>query len=144
MLKVNFLKEFKEFAMKGNLIDMAVAFVMGGAFGAFVTKFIEGIIMPVVGKITAGVDFNSLKIVLSEAKLDANGKIVAAEASIRYGEFITACINFIIIAFCMFLVIKAMNKMKRSKEEKPAEPTLSADQKLLTEIRDILKKNINN
>ena len=139
-MKMNFLKEFKEFAMKGNLIDMAVAFVMGGAFGAFVTKFIEGIVMPVVGKITAGVDFNSLKIVMSEAHVDASGNIIAAEAAIKYGEFITACINFIIIAFCMFIVVKAMNKMKRKNEEVAPAPEPTEDQKLLTEIRDLLKK----
>ena len=139
-MKMNFLKEFKEFAMKGNLIDMAVAFVMGGAFGAFVTKFIEGIVMPVIGKITAGADFNSLKIVMSEAQVDASGNIIAAEAAIKYGEFITACINFIIIAFCMFLVVKAMNKMKRKNEEIAPAPEPTEDQKLLTEIRDLLKK----
>jgi len=140
MFKLNFLKEFKEFAMKGNLIDMAVAFVMGAAFGTFVNKFIEGMVMPCVGKLTAGVDFNSLKIVLSEAKLDAAGKVVAAEAAIMYGEFITACINFIIIAFCMFVVVKAMNKLKRKNEEIPVVPTLTEEQKLLTEIRDLLKE----
>jgi len=140
MLKFNFLKEFKEFAMKGNLIDMAVAFVMGAAFGTFVSKFIEGMVMPLVGKLTAGVDFNSLKIVLSEPKLDAAGKVIAAEAAIMYGEFITACINFIIIAFCMFLVIKAMNKLKRKNEEIPATPAITEDQKLLGEIRDLLKE----
>jgi large conductance mechanosensitive channel len=96
--------------------------------------------MPLVGKITAGVDFNSLKIVLREAKRDDKGKVVAAEAAIAYGEFITACINFIIIAFCMFLVVKAMNKMKRNNETLPAAPTQTEDQKLLTEIRDLLKK----
>ncbi|MCL2246137.1 MAG: large-conductance mechanosensitive channel protein MscL [Lentimicrobiaceae bacterium] len=136
----SFLKEFKEFAMKGNLIDMAVAFVMGAAFGTLVTKFIEGMVMPMVGKLTAGVDFNSLKIVLSDAKLDATGREIAAEAAIMYGEFITALINFTIIAFCMFLVIKAVNRMKRKNEEAPAAPTLSEDQKLLTEIRDLLQK----
>jgi len=140
MLKLNFLKEFKEFAMKGNLIDMAVAFVMGAAFSTFVNRFIEGMVMPLVGKLTAGVDFNSLKIVLSDPKTDANGTIIAAEAAIKYGEFITACINFIIIAFCMFLVIKAMNKMKRKKEEVTAVPELTEDQKLLSEIRDLLKE----
>ena len=137
---MNFLKEFKEFAMKGNLIDMAVAFVMGGAFGTFVTKFIEGIVMPLVGKLTAGVDFNSLKFVMSEAKLDASGKVVAAEAAIMYGEFITACINFIIIAFCMFVVVKAMNKIKRKNEETPKVPVPTEEQKLLSEIRDLLKE----
>jgi large conductance mechanosensitive channel len=139
----SFLKEFKEFAMKGNLIDMAVAFVMGGAFGSFVTKFIEGMVMPVVGKITAGVDFNSLKIVLSDAKLNESGEIIAAEAAIMYGEFITSLINFTIIAFCMFIVIKAVNKMKRKNEEVPTVPTPSEEQKLLTEIRDLLQKQSN-
>jgi large conductance mechanosensitive channel len=137
---MNFLKEFKEFAMKGNLIDMAVAFVMGGAFGTFVTKFIEGIVMPLVGKLTAGVDFNSLKFVMSDAKLDASGKVVAAEAAIMYGEFITACINFIIIAFCMFVVVKAMNKIKRKNEETSKVPVPTEEQKLLSEIRDLLKE----
>ena len=137
----SFLKEFKEFAMKGNLIDMAVAFVMGGAFGQLVTKFIEGMVMPLIGKLTAGVDFNSLKIVLSAAKVDEAGQIIAAEAAIRYGEFITVCINFIIIAFCMFMVIKAMNKMKRKTEEvAPPPPEATEDQKLLGEIRDLLKE----
>ena len=140
MLKLNFLKEFKEFAMKGNLIDMAVAFVMGAAFSTFVNRFIEGMVMPLVGKLTAGVDFNSLKIVLSEPKTDAKGAIIAAEAAIKYGEFITACLNFIIIAFCMFLVIKAMNKLKRKKEEVPVAPEPTQDQKLLSEIRDLLKE----
>ena len=137
----SFLKEFKEFAMKGNLIDMAVAFVMGGAFGSLVTKFIEGMVMPLIGKITAGVDFNSLKIVLSDAKVDESGQVIAAEAAIMYGEFITVCINFIIIAFCMFLVIKTVNKMKRKSEEiAPPPPEATEDQKLLSEIRDLLKE----
>jgi large conductance mechanosensitive channel len=136
---MSFIKEFKEFAMKGNLIDMAVAFVMGAAFGAFVNKFIDGIVMPCVGKLTAGADFNSLKIILSEATLDEAGNVIKAEAAIMYGEFISATINFIIIAFCMFLVVKAMNKMKRQHEEAPAEPVITEEQKLLGEIRDLLK-----
>ena len=136
----SFFKEFKEFAMKGNLIDMAVAFVMGAAFGTFVTKFIEGIVMPLVGKLTAGVDFNSLKIVLSDAKIDETGKVIAAEAAIMYGEFITAFINFIIVAFCMFLIIKAMNKMKRKNEAVTLPPVVPEDIKLLTEIRDLMKE----
>jgi len=136
----SFLKEFKEFAMKGNLIDMAVAFVMGGAFGQLVTKFIEGMVMPLIGKLTAGMDFNSLRIVLSDAKVDETGQVIAAEAAIRYGEFITVCINFIIIAFCMFLVIKAVNKMKRKNEEIAPVPEPTEEQKLLSEIRDLLKE----
>jgi large conductance mechanosensitive channel len=137
------IKEFKDFAMKGNLIDMAVAFVMGGAFGKVVSGFIDGLIMPIVGKITAGVDFKSLKYIMSEAQVDATGKIISAEASIKYGEFITIFIDFVLVAFAMFLVIKAMNKAKKKQEEEalpPAPPAISEEQKLLTEIRDLLKK----
>ena len=138
---MNFYKEFKEFAMKGNLIDMAVAFVMGGAFGTLVNKFIEGIVMPLVGKLTAGVDYNSLKWVMSEAKIDEDGKILVEATILRYGEFLTTFINFLIIAFFMFLVVKAMNKMKRKHEAPPPPPTtLTEEQKLLGEIRDLLKK----
>jgi len=136
---MNFFKEFKEFAMKGNLIDMGVAFVMGGAFGTLVNKFIEGLVMPLVGKLTAGVDYNSLKFVMSEAKVDEKGKVIAEAAILRYGEFITVFINFLIVAFFMFLVVKAMNKVKR-KNEAPPPPALTEDQKLLGEIRDLLKK----
>ncbi len=134
------LKEFKDFAMKGNLVEMAVAFVMGGAFGKLVTSFIDGMIMPIVGKITAGVDFKSLKYVMSEEQRDAAGKIVSAEASIKYGEFITVCIDFVLIAFVMFLVVKAINKAKKKQaaEPQPA-PSISEEQKLLSEIRDLLK-----
>jgi len=137
---MSFYKEFKEFAMKGNLIDMAVAFVMGGAFGTMVNKFIEGLVMPLVGKLTAGVDYNSLKWVMSEAKVDEKGKVIVEAAVLRYGEFITVFINFLIVAFFMFLVVKAMNKVKRKNETTPPPPELTEDQKLLGEIRDLLKK----
>lgn len=134
-------KEFKTFALKGNLVDMAVAFVMGAAFGKLVSAFIDGMVMPVVGKITAGVDFRSLKYVMSEAKLDDAGNVIAAEAAIKYGEFITVLIDFTIVAFVMFIVVKAMNRMKRKQEEVPAPPPEpSAQEKLLTEIRDLLKQ----
>jgi large conductance mechanosensitive channel len=132
------IKEFKEFAMKGNLIDMAVAFVMGAAFSKVVSGFIDGMVMPVVGKLVAGVDFASLKYILSEAQLDASGKVIAAEASIKYGEFITIMIDFMLVAAVMFMVIKTINKMKKKQAEIPAEPT--EDQALLREIRDLLKK----
>ena len=137
---MNFFKEFKEFAMKGNLIDMAVAFVMGAAFGTLVNKFIEGMVMPLVGKLTAGVDFNSLKFVLSEAVHNSKGRLVTPESAVKYGEFITAFINFLIIAFSMFLVVKAVNKIKRKNEAASSAPPQTIDQKLLTEIRDLLKK----
>jgi large conductance mechanosensitive channel len=135
------IKEFKEFAMKGNLVDMAVAFVMGAAFGKVVSGFIDGMVMPVVGKLVAGVDFASLKYILSDAQIDASGKVIVAEASIKYGEFITIMIDFMLVAVVMFMVIKAINKMKKKQAEipaTPAEPT--EDQVLLREIRDLLKK----
>ena len=138
---MSMLKEFKEFAMKGNLIDMAVAFVMGGAFGKLVSGFIDGMVMPVVGKVVSGVDFKSLKYVMSEEKIDTSGKIISAEASIKYGEFITIMIDFILVAFVMFMLVKAINKTKKKQTEVPAAPpALTADQKLLTDIRDLLKK----
>jgi large conductance mechanosensitive channel len=138
---MSIIKEFKEFAMKGNLIDLAVAFVMGAAFTKLVSGFIDGMVMPVVGKITADVDFNSLKYVLSEAKTDPTGKIISPEASIKYGEFISISINFVLVAFVMFVLVKAINKMKRKQAALPAAaPELTAEQKLLTEIRDLLKK----
>ncbi len=138
---MSFAKEFKEFALKGNLIDMAVAFVMGAAFGKVVSGFIDGLFMPIVGKITAGVDFQSLKFILSEAQYNDAGKLITAEASIKYGQFITIFIDFLLVAFCMFLLIKAMNKMKAKEENKVvAPPAPSKEEVLLTEIRDLLKK----
>ncbi len=138
---MSMIKEFKEFAMKGNLVDMAIAFVMGAAFAKVVSGFIDGMVMPVVGKLVAGVDFASLKYILSEAQIDASGKVIAAEASIKYGEFITIIIDFILVAVVMFMVIKAINKMKKKQAEIPATPPEpTEDQVLLKEIRDLLKK----
>lgn len=135
------IKEFKEFALKGNLIDMAVAFVMGAAFGKVVSSFINGIVMPVVGRLTNQSDFKSLKYVISEAVLDANGKVVTPENAITYGDFISVLIDFILVAFFMFLLVKAINKMKRKKtEEAAAAPEPTSQEKLLSEIRDLLKK----
>ncbi|MCF8444294.1 MAG: large-conductance mechanosensitive channel protein MscL [Crocinitomicaceae bacterium] len=135
------IKEFKEFAMKGNLVDMAIAFVMGAAFAKVVSGFIDGMVMPVVGKLVAGVDFASLKYILSEAQIDASGKVIAAEASIKYGEFITIMIDFILVAVVMFMIIKAINKMKKKQAEIPATPPEpTEDQVLLREIRDLLKR----
>ncbi len=138
------IKEFRAFAMKGNLIDMAVAFIMGGAFGKLVTSFIDGIVMPIIGKLTTGVDFKAMKYVIGDAKIDGNGKVIAEEVCIKYGEFITVFIDFVLVAFVMFLIVKAMNKAKEKLEEDikttPPPPTISEEQKLLTEIRDLLKK----
>jgi large conductance mechanosensitive channel len=134
-------KEFKEFAMKGNLVDMAVAFVMGAAFGKIVSAFINGLVMPIVGVLTTGIDFKDLKIVLAEAQLDAAGKVIKPEAALMYGDFITVFIDFVIVAFVMFLVIKAMNKAKKKMDTVPAPPPApTKEEELLSEIRDLLKK----
>jgi len=137
-------KEFKEFALKGNLIDMAVAFVMGAAFTKLSGSFIEDLIMPLIGRISGGIDFSNKFIALSD-RVTATSLAEAREqgAVLSYGNFITISINFIIVAFVMFLVVKAINKAKRI-AEKPAElvgpPELSSEEKLLTEIRDLLKQ----
>ena len=132
------LKEFKEFAMKGNLVDIAVAFVMGGAFGKVVTSFTEGIVSPLIGLI-GGADLTKNMITLKEAVTDASGKVVTEGVFLKWGDFVTAIINFIIVAFVMFMIIKSLAKMK--KEEPPAPPAEpSSTDKLLAEIRDSLKK----
>ena len=140
---MGFLKEFKDFAMKGNLVDIAVAFVMGGAFGKVVTSFTEGIVAPLIGMI-GGADLSKnvfvLKKAVAEVK-DASGAVIteaAAEVALKWGDFVTAIINFIIVAFVMFLVIKAINSMNKKQEEAPAGP--SSTDALLMEIRDALKK----
>lgn len=131
------LKEFKEFAMKGNLVDIAVAFVMGGAFGKVITSFTEGIVSPLIGLI-GGADLTKNMITLKEAVMDASGKVVTEGVFLKWGEFVTAIINFIIVAFVMFMIIKAITKMKKEEAAAPAEP--SSTDKLLAEIRDALKK----
>ena len=133
------IKEFKEFAMKGSLIDLAVAFVMGAAFTKVTTTFIDNMVMPLVGLIQ-GKDLSEWKLILKPESVNEAGKKVA-EVAIKYGDFISSLIQFVIVAFVMFLVVKTINKMKKKEEEIPvpaAEPT--ASEKLLTEIRDALKK----
>lgn len=141
------LKEFKEFAIRGNLVDTAVAFVMGASFGKVVSAFVEGMVMPLVGMLTGGVDFNQkiwvLKKGVPEVK-DATGAVLTpavAEVSVKYGTFITNLIDFIIVAFAVFLAIKAINRLRRKEEAAPAAPPApSTTEKLLMEIRDNLKK----
>ncbi len=138
------LKEFKEFAMKGNLVDMAIAFVMGGAFGKVVTAFVEKMFAPVVGLLMGGLDLNDQKWVIKDAVVevkDTTGAVITpavTEVAIEWGTFITALIDFTIVAFAMFLVIKAINKMKKP-EPAPA-PSGPTQEELLSEIRDLLKK----
>jgi len=131
------LREFKEFAMKGNLVDIAVAFVMGGAFGKVVTSFTEGVVSPLIGLI-GGADLSKNMIKLKDAVIDASGKVTSEAVYLKWGDVITAIINFIIVAFVMFLVIKAINIMK--KKEAAAPVATPEDIILLREIRDTLKK----
>src|ERR1700733_10739086 len=133
-----FFKEFKDFAMKGNLVDIAVAFVMGGAFGKVVTSFTEGIVSPLIGMI-GGADLSKNMYILKPAVMDAAGKVITEAVAVKYGDFLTAIINFIIVAFVMFLVIKAINSLKK-KEEAAAPAGPSSTDALLMEIRDSLKK----
>ena len=139
------LKEFKEFAMKGNLVDIAVGFVMGAAFTRLVTSFTGGIVTPFISMITGNVKFDELKWVLRDGVpevKDAAGSVTTqavAEVAVKYGDFLQATIDFIIVAFVMFMVVKAVNRMKKPEPAAaPAGPT--EDQKLLMEIRDLLKK----
>ena len=133
------LQEFKEFAMKGNLIDTAVAFVMGVAFGKVSSTFIDGMFMPLVGLIFNVGDMSSMKLILKAAEYGADGKITTPENAFMYGNFIGALINFLIIAFVMFMVVKGMNAMKKA-EPAPAPAGPTATEALLAEIRVSLKK----
>ena len=136
---MSMLKDFKAFAMTGNLIDMAVGVVMGAAFGKVSGSFIDGMFMPLVGRIFQTGDLSKMKYILSDEVKDAAGKIITPESAIAYGNFIGALLNFIVVAFVMFMIIKAINKMKKAEvAAAPAGP--SAQEILLTEIRDLLKK----
>lgn len=132
------LKEFKDFAMKGNLVDIAVAFVMGAAFNKVVSSFTGGIVSPLIGLIFKA-DFQDLKWVITEGVADEAGNITG-EAAVLYGSFITSLIDFIIVAFVMFMIIKGINKTKKKEEPAPEAPKGPSQEDLLTEIRDLLKK----
>jgi large conductance mechanosensitive channel len=133
------LKEFKEFAMKGNLIDIAVGFVMGAAFKEVVTAFTGGIVSPLIGLIFDA-DFKDLKYIIKEGVANAEG-VIQGEVSVLWGAFLTNVIDFIIVAFVMFLIVKGVNKMKKKEEPAPEPaPAGPSDNDLLTEIRDLLKK----
>jgi len=137
-----FMKDFKAFAMRGSVVDLAVGVGIGGAFGKIVTSLVNDIIMPPIGKVLGGVDFSNLFVSLSGEKFDT---LIAAQeagvATLNYGLFINTLINFIIIALAIFVVIKQMSKLQKKEAEAPAEPPKkSAEEVLLTEIRDLLKK----
>ncbi len=136
------LQEFKAFAMRGNVVDMAVGIIIGGAFGKIVSSFVSDVIMPPIGLLMGGVDFSNLFVNLGDV---AYASVAAAQEAgapiIKYGAFINTVIDFVIIAFAIFMVIKAMNSAKKKEEEKPAEPPKpSAEETLLTEIRDLLAR----
>ena len=134
------LKEFKEFAVKGNVMDLAIGVIIGGAFGKIVTSLVNDVIMPAVGLLVGGVDFSSLAVVLQPEVLSETGEIVTAAVSLNYGVFINTVIDFAIVAFVIFMVIKGMNRLKRKEEEKPKEEKHPTQVELLFEIRDLLKK----
>ncbi len=146
MTKGNFWTEFKAFAMKGNVIDMAVGVVVGGAFGKIVTSVVNDLIMPVVGVLIGGFDFQNLKLVLHKAVMDGE-TIVKPEVTLNYGNFIQETVNFLIIAFSIFLAIKGISQLQRKKKEEPAPAPAPApkpdDVALLEEIRDLLKDKKN-
>lgn len=133
------LKEFKEFAMKGNLIDMAVGFVMGGAFATVVTAFIQGVFLPVLAPIMGGIDLSALTYTISPAVVDAAGEVTKPAAIVDIGAFLSALISFIIVAFVMFMLIKGMNNLKKKEEAAPP-PAPPRQEVLLEEIRNLLAK----
>ena len=142
---MGFVKEFKEFAMKGNVMDMAVGVIIGGAFGKIVSSLVDDVLMPVVGKVVGNADFTGLFINLTnDVKYESLAQAKEAGISVlAYGQFIQNIVDFLIVAFSIFLMIKGINNLTRKKEEAPAPapepPAPSAEEKLLTEIRDLLK-----
>ncbi len=141
---MGFLKEFKAFALKGNVVDMAVGVIIGGAFGKIVTSLVNDIIMPPIGLLVGGADFSDLKLTLKEQILDAAGAVVTPAVTWNYGAFIQQVVDFAILALCVFMMVKLMNKLTKKEEEKPAAPAPapapSKEEVLLTEIRDLLKE----
>ena len=140
---MGFMKEFKEFAMKGNVMDMAVGVIIGGAFGKIVSSLVDDVLMPIIGKVTGGVDFTNLFVTLGDGEYATLAAAKEAGAAVlAYGQFIQNIIDFLIVAFCIFLMIKGMNKLNRKKEEpeQPAAPAGPTQEELLAEIRDLLKQ----
>ena len=132
------LKEFKEFAVKGNVMDMAIGVVIGGAFGKIVTSLVSDIIMPLIGAATGGLTFTDWKWVIREAEM-VGEEIVKPELAVTWGNLLQVIFDFIIIAFCIFLVVKGLNSLKKKEEPAPAAPAGPTQEELLTEIRDLLK-----
>lgn len=136
---MSIVKEFKEFAVRGNVMDMAIGVIMGGAFGKIITSVVSDIIMPPIGLLLGGVNFSDLKIVLQEASTNAAGKAIPA-VTLNYGNFLQITFDFLIVAFAIFLCVKAINTVYKKQEEVKPAPEPSKEELLLTEIRDILKE----
>ncbi len=136
---MSIVSEFRDFAMRGNVVDLAVGVIIGGAFGKIVSVMVEKVLMPPIGLLTGGIDFADKKFVIQSAVMEAE-KVVTPEVAIGYGEFINAMIQFIIVAWALFLVIKAMNRIKKKAEAAPPPAAPPEDVVLLREIRDLLKK----
>ena len=132
------LKEFKKFAMKGNVLDMAVGIIIGGAFGTIVKSMVDDVIMPPIGMLLGKVDFSNLKLAIQDEVKNAAGEVTTAEVAINYGSFINNVISFLIVAFAVFLLVKAVNKAMEKEEEAPKPKEPSNEEKLLTDIRDAL------
>ncbi|MBO4992910.1 MAG: large-conductance mechanosensitive channel protein MscL [Alistipes sp.] len=143
---MGFLNEFKAFALKGNVMDMAVGVIIGGAFGKIVTSLVNDVIMPPIGLIVGGVDFSELKLTLKQQVLDAAGEVLTPAVTWNYGAFLQQVVDFTILAFCVFMMVKMMNRLTiKKKEEEPApapapEPEPTKEELLLAEIRDLLKE----
>lgn len=138
---MSIVKEFKEFAMKGNVVDMAVGIIIGGAFGKIVSSLVNDVMMPPIGLLMGGVNFKDLKFIMKAAETDVATGIVTPAVSVNYGQFLQTSVDFLIVAFAIFMMIKAMNSFKKKEEVKPtvAPPTPSKEELLLTDIRDLLK-----
>ena len=137
---MSMMSEFKAFAMKGNLVDIAVAFVMGAAFGKVVLSFTEGVVAPVIGLVTSGVDFSKWKVVIRAAVTDATGVVTKPEVAMSIGQFLTITLDFVVVAFVMFMIVKGVNSMKKAEAAAPAPPAAPTKEEiLLTEIRDALR-----
>ena len=135
------IKEFKEFAMRGNVVDLAVGIIIGGAFGKIITSLVTDVIMPPIGLLVGGVKFTDLKFTLKEAVINSAGKITHEAVTLNIGNFIQIIFDFLIVAFAVFMLIKALNHLQKKKEESPAVPPApTKEELLLTEIRDLLKK----
>ncbi|MFC4871372.1 large-conductance mechanosensitive channel protein MscL [Negadavirga shengliensis] len=135
------IKEFKDFAVRGNMVDLAVAVIIGGAFGNIVSSLVNDIIMPPIGLLVGGVDFKDLMVVLKEAYVDPSGQEINA-VTLNYGNFIQFLVDFTIIAFAVFMIVKLINNLKRKEEaaKTPPPPTVNKQEVLLEEIRDLLKQ----